>query len=441
MTGPSGSGKSSLAFDTIFAEGQRRYIESLSAYARQFLGRIDKPDVDQIEGLSPAIAIEQKSASHNPRSTVGTVTEIHDYLRLLFARVGTPRCPRHGLSLEAMTISEMVDQIMAMPQKKKMMLLAPVVRERKGEFVQWLQKLKSRGFLRVRIDGSMHELDRAMPKLDLRRKHTIEVVVDRFVLRKDVASRLAESLEVAVGLAHGIAIAAPWKEQGRETVFSARMACSQCGYSLSELEPRLFSFNSPVGACPFCDGLGLIHRFDEEKMICDSGLSIAAGAIHGWSKRHYYNYRRLHKLAKQRRFSLERPYEQLSREVQQLILYGEKRRESAGCEESSPDDCLGNGFPGVISIMERRYHDTESQLARAELARCMSVQTCHHCQGTRLCEAARHVFIQKSSITEITRLPIVRTATFFQQAEDAGQEGAHCRKNCLRNQTTFGLFN
>ena len=427
ITGLSGSGKSSLAFDTIFAEGQRKYIESLSAYARQFLGRIDKPDVDHIDGLSPAIAIEQKSASHNPRSTVGTVTEIHDYLRLLFARVGTPQCPRHGCSLEAQTISEMVDQIMAMPQQKKMVLLAPLVRERKGEFVQWLQKLKRQGFLRVRIDGLMHDLDQAMPQLDRRRKHSIDVVVDRFVLRPDSAVRLAESLAVAIDLAEGLAAVAPLEDNSQKVLFSARMACPHCNYSLSELEPRLFSFNSPIGACSACDGLGFMHRFDAKKMICNQQLSLAAGAIYGWGKRYYYNYRRLQKLARQHAFSLNQPYKSLSKKVRQIIFYGNQ----GGATNDYADAGSGrhhNDFPGIIALMEKRLHESESWSTRTELARYMSMQSCHHCQGSRLSEAARHVFIQKHNITDITRLPIEQMTSFFAQLSLPGKKARIAEK-------------
>ncbi|MGB5474449.1 MAG: excinuclease ABC subunit UvrA, partial [Gammaproteobacteria bacterium] len=362
VTGLSGSGKSSLAFDTIYAEGQRRYVESLSAYARQFLSIMEKPDVDHIEGLSPAISIEQKSTSHNPRSTVGTITEIYDYLRLLYARVGTPHCPEHGTVLEAQTISQMVDHVLALPEGSRLMLLAPVVEARKGEHVQVLEELRAQGFIRARIDGEIFELDQP-PKLDLRRKHVIEAVVDRFKVRPDLQQRLAESFETALKLSDGLARVA-WMDDSKaeEILFSAKFACPQCGYSITELEPRLFSFNNPAGACPDCDGLGERQFFDPQRVVGHPELSLAGGAVRGWDRRNAYYFQLITSLATHYDFDIEMPFEELPDRVRNIILHGSKgevirfryMNERRGMVERS------HPFEGIIPNMKRRYHETES---------------------------------------------------------------------------------
>ncbi len=432
ITGLSGSGKSSLAFDTIFAEGQRRYIESLSAYARQFLSRLEKPDVDQIEGLSPAISIEQKSTSHNPRSTVGTITEIYDYLRLLFARVGTPRCPTHGENLEAQTVSQIVDEITALPQDTRLMLLAPVVRNRKGEYVQLLKNLKVQGFLRVRINGEVFELD-APPKLDLRKKHTIEVIVDRIKLRGGIETRLAESLETALDLAGGVVAIAPLANAGAnqaargrahgETVFSSSFACPHCGYSLSELEPRLFSFNNPVGACPDCGGLGVVRHFDEDKIVADPSLSLAAGAIRGWDRGSRYNFRRLASLAKHYGFDVEAPFSSLPKKLRRIVLYGSGDETVAFTYRNRGRRGVARyRFGGVIPVMERRYRETESDAVREELARYMTVSPCSGCDGTRLNKTARCVFVAGVPLPEITALTIEKALAFFERMKLPGRK-------------------
>ncbi|MDZ4099559.1 MAG: excinuclease ABC subunit UvrA, partial [Methylophilaceae bacterium] len=366
ITGLSGSGKSSLAFDTIYAEGQRRYVESLSAYARQFLSMMEKPDVDHIEGLSPAISIEQKSTSHNPRSTVGTITEIYDYLRLLYARAGTPRCPEHQVSLEAQTVSQMVDMILAQPQDQRWMLLAPVINERKGEYVQLIEDLRGQGFIRARIDGVVCELDEA-PALDLKKKHTIEVIVDRFKIRDDVALRLSESFETALRIAGGIAIAA-CMDNDTQLLFSERYACPHCGYSLPELEPRIFSFNNPKGACGTCDGLGVKQHFDPELIIHNPDISLAGGAIRGWDRRNAYYYQLITSLANHYRFDPEVPWSELPKKIQDVLLNG------SGDEVITFDFAHGTSqfstktrrhpFEGIVANMERRYHETDSQLVR-----------------------------------------------------------------------------
>ncbi len=423
ITGLSGSGKSSLAFDTIYAEGQRRYVESLSAYARQFLSMMEKPDVDHIEGLSPAISIEQKSTSHNPRSTVGTITEIYDYLRLLYARAGTPQCPEHHVSLEAQTISQMVDLLMAQPQEQRWMLLAPVINERKGEHAQLLDDLKAQGFIRARIDGTVYDLDDA-PELDLKKKHTIEVVVDRFKIRDDLALRLAESFETALRIAGGIAIAVSL-EDNSEIVFSEHYACKHCGYSLTELEPRIFSFNNPKGACVSCDGLGVRQHFDADLVVHNPDLSLAGGAIRGWDRRNGYYYQMICSLADHFSFDIEAPYAELPKEAQELVLYGSgstpiEFRFSSG---TGPVKIKKHPFEGIIANMERRYLETDSQLIRDELAKYQSNRPCTACNGARLNVAARNVFIEDYPLHQLTHLPIRKSLTFFETLALPGQRG------------------
>lgn len=422
VTGLSGSGKSSLAFDTLYAEGQRRYVESLSSYARQFLSMMEKPDVDHIEGLSPAISIEQKSTSHNPRSTVGTITEIYDYLRLLYAKVGQPKCPEHGHILEAQTVSQMVDVVLALPEDTKVMILAPVIRERKGEHVELLQELRSQGYVRARIDGQMIELDKP-PKLDLRRKHTIEVVIDRVKVREDIRVRLAESFETALRLAEGLAAIGFIDEPEKPTqIFSAKFACPDCGYSLAELSPRLFSFNSPTGACQACDGLGIKQDFDPNLIITNKNLSLAEGAIRGWDRRNGYYYQLLSSLAKHYKFNMEHPFSLLPKKIQNMILYGSgnelikfKYKNEQGRGFTKEDV-----FEGVIPNMERRYRDTESNMVREELSKYLSVKPCDTCEGTRLCEAARYVFVADMGIADLVRKPINQTKEFFEKLELTG---------------------
>ncbi len=423
ITGLSGSGKSSLAFDTLYAEGQRRYVESLSSYARQFLSMMEKPDVDHIEGLSPAISIEQKSTSHNPRSTVGTITEIYDYLRLLFAKVGQPRCPTHGHVLEAQTISQMVDMVLGLPVDTKVMILAPVVRERKGEHIELLQELRSQGFVRARIDGQMVTLDQP-PALDLRKKHTIEVVIDRVKVNEDIRIRLAESFETALRLAEGIAALGFIDEPKRALhVFSSKFACPDCGYSLSELSPRLFSFNSPVGACAACDGLGIKEIFDPE-LVVKTDLSLAEGAIRGWDKRNIYYYQLLTALAKHYQFDLNTPFARLSKKVQKMLLYG--GNESIRFQYKDDDGyafAKNSVFEGVIPNLERRYRDTESVFVREELRKYVAVRTCETCAGTRLNVAARHVFVCNKSLPEISAWAIDKTKAFFEKFKLPGYRG------------------
>ncbi len=417
FTGLSGSGKSSLAFDTIYAEGQRRYVESLSAYARQFLSMMEKPDVDHIEGLSPAISIEQKSTSHNPRSTVGTVTEIYDYLRLLYARAGVPRCPDHDTTLEAQTVTQMVDQVLALPEGTKLMLLAPVVDNRKGEHVQLMADLMAQGFVRARIDGEVCELDQP-PKLDLRKKHTIEAIVDRFKVKEDLRLRLAESFETALKLADGVARIAWMDDPEREAlVFSDKMACNICGYSLTELEPRLFSFNNPSGACPTCDGLGVKQFFDPERVIVNPELSLAGGAIRGWDRRTTYYYQMIQSLAAHYGFDVESPFNSLSKKLQKIILYGSgktriefKYANSRGLEIKKT-----HRFEGVIPNLERRYRETESSAVREELAKYLNTQPCPDCGGTRLNRAARHVFVAERALPEITGMSVGDARRFFEE--------------------------
>lgn len=424
ITGLSGSGKSSLAFDTLYAEGQRRYVESLSAYARQFLSMMEKPDVDSIEGLSPAISIEQKATSHNPRSTVGTITEIYDYLRLLFARVGEPCCPQHGVSLHAQTVSQMVDQVLAMPEGTKAMILAPVVRERKGEYVQLLQQLQVQGYVRARIDGELYELDDP-PKLALRQKHSIEVVVDRFRVRADLSQRLSESFENALNRAEGLAIVAAIEGDFPDLVFSSKFACPECGYSLSELEPRLFSFNNPLGACPSCDGLGVDQFFDPGRVVHDKTLSLAAGAIRGWDRKTIYYYPMLESLAKHYGFDLEKAFCDLPENAREVVLYGSGKEEIEFHYQRARGGYTvkKHPFEGVIPAMQRRYHESDSAMMREELAKYIASRPCQSCQGARLREEARHVFIDNKNLSEITAYPIEKAYDFFRCLKLSGYRG------------------
>jgi excinuclease ABC subunit A len=434
ITGLSGSGKSSLAFDTIFAEGQRRYVQSLSTYARQFLSMMEKPDVDTIEGLSPAISIEQKTTSHNPRSTVGTITEIYDYLRLLFARAGTPRCPQHDTELQAQTISQMVDHVLTLPEGSKLMLLAPVIRNRKGEHLHLFSDFKQQGFIRVRVDGVVYELDE-VPELEAKKKHNIELVVDRFKVREDIKTRLAESFETALLLANDIATIA-WIDNDADDaakadlIFSAKFACPLCGYNLQELEPRLFSFNNPAGACPECEGLGHNNFFDPERVISPH-LSLAGGAIRGWDRRNAYYFSIIQSLAKHYDFDIEVPFQELAKDIQKILMYG------SGTEQiqfNYPGHAGRRGkqrrhrFEGVLHTMERRYRETESSLVREELAKFLSVQPCPACHGTRLNEAARHVFIDNRTLAELTAMPIEKSFEFFDSLQLSGHRGEIAKK-------------
>ena len=430
ITGLSGSGKSSLAFDTIFAEGQRRYVESLSTYARQFLSVMEKPDIDHIEGLSPAISIEQKTTSHNPRSTVGTITEIYDYLRLLFARVGTPRCPTHDIGLEASTISQMVDQVLALPDNLRLMLIAPVVVNRKGEHVQLFASLQKQGFLRARINGEVYELDDP-PKLDLHKKHNIDVVVDRFKVRPDLKLRLSESFETTLLLTDGIARVAAIDPDVKfdEIKFSANFACPECGYSITELEPRLFSFNSPAGACPECDGIGTMQFFDPNLVVKSRDLSLAGGAIRGWDRRNGYYFQMLQSLAKHFKFDIEKPFQDLTSKIQDIILNGSPEVvKFTYLNERGDKRVQKHAFEGILPNLKRRYRDTDSSVVREELAKFLSNQSCQVCSGDRLNEAARHVFIGKQTLAKITRLPIDEALAFFEQMELAGQKGEIAEK-------------
>ncbi len=423
LTGLSGSGKSSLAFDTVYAEGQRRYVESLSAYARQFLSVMDKPDVDHIEGLSPAISIEQKTTSHNPRSTVGTITEIHDYLRLLFARVGQPRCPRHDEPLEAQTVSQMVDQILALPEGERLMLLAPVVSARKGEYQHMLAELNAQGFVRARIDGDIYELDDP-PPLDLKKKHDIEVVVDRFRVRADLGLRLAESIETTLGLSGGIVRVAHLDDPQRNPLtFSASFACPVCGYSIPELEPRVFSFNNPAGACPSCDGLGVEQFFDPAKVVLHPELSLAGGAVRGWDRRNAYYFQMIRSLAAHYGFDIEAPWESLPEQVREVVLFGSGRDK---IKLKLPHE-HGSGklrpFEGIVRNMERRYRETDSNTVREELARYISARPCPACGGTRLNEAARHVFVDAHNLPAVSALPVGDSLRWFEGLVLPGTRG------------------
>ncbi|MEZ8418850.1 excinuclease ABC subunit UvrA [Vibrio splendidus] len=425
ITGLSGSGKSSLAFDTLYAEGQRRYVESLSAYARQFLSLMEKPDVDHIEGLSPAISIEQKSTSHNPRSTVGTITEVYDYLRLLYARVGEPRCPDHNIPLAAQTISQMVDKVLELPEGSKMMLMAPIVKERKGEHVKTLENLAAQGFIRARIDGETCDLSDP-PTLELHKKHTIEVVVDRFKVRPDLQQRLAESFETTLELSGGIAVVG-WmddKEQ-EEIVFSANFACPKCGYSMQELEPRLFSFNNPAGACGTCDGLGVQQYFDPSRVILDESLSIAEGAIKGWDQKNYYYFQMLTSLSDHYGFDIYAPFNSLPKKTQDIILKGSSRTEVEFKYINDRGDIRvkRHPFEGILNTLERRYRDTESSAVREDLAKYISTKSCSSCDGTRLRLEARNVFIGDTTLPEIVQLSIADALEFFQNLSLSGQRG------------------
>jgi excinuclease ABC subunit A len=423
ITGLSGSGKSSLAFDTLYAEGQRRYVESLSAYARQFLSMMEKPDVDHIEGLSPAISIEQKSTSHNPRSTVGTITEIYDYLRLLFARVGEPRCPEHKVPLDAQTISQMVDKVLAMPQGSKLMLLAPVVQDRKGEHIKILENLAAQGFIRARIDGEICDLSDP-PTLDLHKKHSIEVVVDRFKVREDLQLRLSESFETALGLSGGTAKVAWMEDAGREeVVFSANFACPHCGYSMSELEPRMFSFNNPAGACQTCDGLGTKQFFDPSKLIHNDELSLAGGVIRGWDKRSYYYFQMLQAVADHYQFDLSKPFRELDKAHRDIVLYGSQGTSIKFRYINDRGDVMERKHPfeGIIPNMQRRYRETESNAVRDELAKYLSQQPCDSCGGTRLRLEARNVFIGDTRLPDVTDMSIAGSLEYFQQLSLNGQ--------------------
>ncbi|MCK9470048.1 MAG: excinuclease ABC subunit UvrA, partial [Porticoccaceae bacterium] len=429
ITGLSGSGKSSLAFDTLYAEGQRRYVESLSAYARQFLSMMEKPDVEHIEGLSPAISIEQKSTSHNPRSTVGTITEIYDYLRLLYARVGEPRCPEHGEPLAAQTVSQMVDTVLALPEDSRLLLLAPMIRDRKGEHLHVFDQLRAQGFVRVRVDGRVYELDE-VPALAKNRKHTIEAVVDRFKVREDIGLRLAESFETALNLSDGIAIIAPMEgNEGKgvrdEQLFSSRFACPVCDYSISELEPRLFSFNNPAGACPSCDGLGVKQFFDVERVIQHPEASLAEGAIRGWDQRNLFYFNMLSSLAEHYGFAIETPYKKLKAAHQQAILFG------TGDEEIQFNYVNDRGtvfqrrhrFEGIIPNMERRYRETESQSVREELTKYISTQHCPDCHGARLKKSARHVFVDEKNLSQITAQPVGSLSDYYASLKLEGRKG------------------
>ncbi|HZV99195.1 MAG TPA: excinuclease ABC subunit UvrA, partial [Methylophilaceae bacterium] len=445
ITGLSGSGKSSLAFDTLYAEGQRRYVESLSAYARQFLARMDKPDVDLIEGLSPAISIEQKSTSHNPRSTVGTVTEIHDYLRLLYARAGDPECPDHGIKLEAQTVSQMVDSVLALPEDTKLMILAPVVSNRKGEQLDLFDELKAQGFVRVRVDGETYELD-VVPKLAKTTKHSVDVVVDRLKVRADMKQRIAESFETALRLAEGKAIALEM-DTGKELLFSAKFSCPLCDYSLAELEPRLFSFNNPLGACPKCDGLGQISFFDPKRVVAFPHLSLAAGAIKGWDRRNQFYFQMLSSLAHHYSFDLDTAFEELTPHIQNVLLHGSGK-------ETIPFKYLNergtyfqksHTFEGILNNLQRRYHETDSVTVREELAKYLNSQACPECSGTRLRREARHVKVGGENIHEVCEVPLKQALAFFDNLELTGQKLAIADKivkeisNRLKFLTNVGL--
>ena len=443
ITGLSGSGKSSLAFDTLYAEGQRRYVESLSAYARQFLSIMEKPEVDVVEGLSPAIAIEQKLASHNPRSTVGTVTEIYDYLRLLYARAGQPRCSIHQHPLQAQTIGQMVDATLEIPAGTPIMILAPVIRERKGGHVQIIKKLKTHGFIRARIDGKLVQLDEAL-KLGFHKKHSIEIIIDRVKVRPNVQQRLAESFETAVRLSNGLAIIAPCnnKQQIRECTFSSCYACPDCGYSLEELEPRLFSFNSPIGACPTCNGLGVKQYFDSEKVIHNEKANLANGAIRGWGRRNLHYHQLLTSLGNHYGFDMETPYYRLSQLIKNKLLYGSGNEVVTFSLPSHDGKKIKQKYPfeGIIPIMERRYHQTESQAVREELAKYLTVSKCEACEGTRLRIEARHVFLENKNLPEITAMSIGDALKFFQLLKLKGQRGVIAEKILKEVNTRLGFL-
>ena len=429
ITGLSGSGKSSLAFDTLYAEGQRRYVESLSTYARQFLSMMEKPDIDHIEGLSPAISIEQKSTSHNPRSTVGTITEIYDYLRLLFARAGEPRCPDHDLPLKAQTVSQMVDQVLALPEGSKLMLLAPVVKDRKGEHLHLLDNLRRQGFIRARIDGLICDLDEA-PALDKRKKHSIEVVVDRFKVKEGIGIRMAESFETALALAEGVALISYMDGDSEDLMFSAKFACPICNYSLSELEPKLFSFNNPFGACKTCDGLGIHQFFDVDRIIQHPGASIAEGAIRGWDRRSLFYFNMLSSLAEHYDFDIEKPWQDLSPLHQQKILFGSDDEEISFNYTNDRGTVFRrqHSFEGVIPNMERRYRDTESNSVREDLSKFMTTSDCPDCEGTRLCKSARNVYVDNKRIEDIVAMPVGECFDYFETIDLPGRQGEIAEK-------------
>ena len=432
ITGLSGSGKSSLAFDTLYAEGQRRYVESLSAYARQFLSLMDKPDVDHIEGLSPAISIEQKSTSHNPRSTVGTVTEIYDYLRLLYARAGIPRCPEHGVALAAQTVSQMVDQVLALPEGLRIMVLAPVIQDRKGEHDQVFVDLRNQGLVRARVDGAVRELEE-IPQLDPKRKHRIEAVVDRLRVRADAGQRLAESLETALRLSDGLAVLAFMDEPERpEQLFSARLACPHCGYSLQELEPRQFSFNNPAGACPDCDGLGVKQFFDPARVVAHPELSLAGGAVRGWDRRTAYYFNLIQSLASAYGFDVETPFAELPESVREVILHGsgERKIEFRYLSERGTEMVRRHPFEGILPNLERRHRETDSNLIREELAKFISTRPCPTCGGARLNLAARHVFIEDTSLPVLTAWSVRQAQAFFGQLNLPGRRGEIAQRIC-----------
>ncbi|MGC2457958.1 MAG: excinuclease ABC subunit UvrA [Gallionellaceae bacterium] len=428
ITGLSGSGKSSLAFDTLYAEGQRRYVESLSAYARQFLQLMEKPDVDLIEGLSPAIAIEQKATSHNPRSTVGTVTEIHDYLRLLFARAGDPYCPQHDLVLQAQSVGQMVDHVLALPQDTKVMILSPLVVERKGEQLDLFDELRAQGFVRLRVNGTVYEMDK-LPKLAKNKKHTVEIVVDRLKVSMEAKQRLAESFETALRHADGRALAVEM-DGGKEHLFSAKFACPICNYSLPELEPRLFSFNNPMGACPKCDGLGNISFFDPKRIVAFPTLSLSSGAIKGWDRRNQFYFQMLNSLAKHYDFELDRPFESLPEKIQQILLYGSGREEISFryLNERGKPTLRDHAFEGIVNNLERRYRESDSPTVREELAKYLNTCPCPECKGTRLRLEARHVRVSDKTIYELSALPLKQSLAFFQQVQLAGHKQAIAEK-------------
>ena len=424
ITGLSGSGKSSLAFDTLYAEGQRRYVESLSAYARQFLSMMEKPDIDHIEGLSPAISIEQKSTSHNPRSTVGTITEIYDYLRLLYARTGIPRCPEHQVPLEAKTVSEMVDEVLRLPEEARILILAPVIQDRKGEHVNLLADLRAQGFIRARIDGAVVDLDET-PTLDKKRKHTIEVVVDRLKVKPDQQQRLAESFETALNLSEGLALVSFMDNSQPEIVFSANFACPHCGYAMAELEPRIFSFNNPAGACPTCDGLGMKQFFDEKKFIVAPELSLAEGVIKGWDRRSVYYFALLNNIAQHYSFELETPWQQLPRKIQQIVLHGSGTEDIdfSYMSDRGKKVLKAHPFEGVIPNLERRYHETDSLSLREDLSRLLTIHACPTCEGTRLKEASRNVFVGQTTLPQVVKMSLGEARDYFAELKLEGRRG------------------
>ncbi len=429
ITGLSGSGKSSLAFDTLYAEGQRRYVESLSTYARQFLSMMEKPDVDHIEGLSPAISIEQKSTSHNPRSTVGTVTEIYDYLRLLFARAGEPRCPDHGEVLDAQTVSQMVDQITALDEGTKLMILAPMINDRKGEHLHMFEQLRSQGFVRARVDGIVVDMD-DIPELDKNKKHTIEVVIDRIKVRDGLEQRLAESLETALALTGGTAKACSMDDDSLEILFSSQFACPVCGYSITDLEPRMFSFNNPAGACGTCDGLGVDQYFDPDKIIVDETLTLGEGAIRGWDRRTIYYFQMLSSVADHYGFNMDTPFKKLSKKHRNALLFGTGEQDIEFNYVNSRGDTVikEHPFEGVIPNLQRRYHETDSAMVREDLSKLLSVQPCPTCSGSRLKQASRNVFVDNHNIADITAMPIGPALKYFESLKLPGRKGEIAKK-------------